>query len=106
MGLNNTIVGSSVTQANLVDRSGTITTNNTSQQVAAANPNRTYFFFENVSNAAMWVNFGSAATLTQPSILVSANGGSFVFEGPTVSSDAVFVICANAGKAFTAKEAP
>lgn len=105
MGLDNPSASvTSVSQVTLTDRSGTITTANVSQQVAAANPARTYFFFDNVSDKPMWINFGSAATATQPSIQVSV-GGSFVFEGPTVSSESVFVLCAAATRAFTAKEA-
>lgn len=89
----------------LTDRSGTLAAGATSQAVAAANAARKYFFFENVSDTDMWINFGVAAVANQPSILVLANGGSFTMEGAFVSNQAVNVICATIGKAYTAKEA-
>lgn len=92
-----------VTAVPLTDRSGIIATANTSQQIAAANPDRKIFIFANVSDKPMWINFGAVATLTQPSFLISA-GGSMSWEGATVTSDTVHVISPNAGKAFTAKE--
>lgn len=93
----------SVTAVPLTDRSGTITVANTSQQVAAANPDRKIFIFANVSDKPMWINFGVVANIGQPSFLINA-GGSMTWEGSTVTSDAVNVISPNAGKAFTAKE--
>lgn len=104
MGLQTPSSVASVSQVTLTDRSGTTTTANVSQQVAAANSTRTYFLFVNNSGSPMWINFGTAATLSQPSILVAQNGGSFVMEGPTISSEAIFVICNASGKSFTAKE--
>lgn len=92
-----------VTAVPLTDRSGTITVANTSQQIAAANADRNYFIFQNISDKPMWINFGAVANASQPSFRIDP-GGSQSWEGATLTSDAVNVFCANAGKAFTAKE--
>jgi hypothetical protein len=101
--IDNPVSVTTVSQVSVVDKSGTIAVANTSQVVAAANPSRTYFVFQNVSDKVMWLNFGGAATLTQPSLQINP-GGSITISGPTVVSDSVNVIGPNAGKAFTAKE--
>lgn len=89
----------------LTDRSGTMTLGGTSQQLAAANATRKYFFFENVSAEDMWINFGSAAVANQPSIRVLHDGGSFTMEGSFVSNQTINVVSATTTSAFTAKEA-
>ncbi|MDO8614615.1 MAG: hypothetical protein Q7T33_02625 [Dehalococcoidia bacterium] len=86
------------------DRSSTITTGGTSQQVMAANSSRKYLFFQNVSDTDMWINFGTAAVATQPSIYVKTLTG-YVLEGSFVDTQALNVLCATTGKAYTAKEA-
>lgn len=102
--IDNPVSVTTVSQVSPTDRSGTITAANTSQVVAAANPSRTFFMFQNVSDKVMWLNFGAAATQTQPSFQINP-GGSITLSGPTIISDAVNVIGPNTGKAFTAKEA-
>lgn len=89
--------------ADFTDRSGTITTGATSQQVAAANTARRYLVFQNHSDTDMWVNFGVAAVATQPSIKLVANGGAYEPLVPPIGT--VNVICASSGKAYTCKEA-
>lgn len=101
--IDNPVSAVSVTQVSVVDKSGTITAANTSQVVAAANPSRTYFLFQNVSDKVMWVNFSAAATAGQPSMQINP-GGSITLSGPTIVSDAINVLSPNVGKAFTAKE--
>lgn len=93
------------TQVTLTDRSGTLTAANTSQQLAPANPGRRYLLIENLASEVMWINFGAAATQSEPSIQLAANGGTFVMEGSVVSTEAVYVIATTAGHAWTAKEA-
>ena len=95
----------SPTAGTLTDRSGTLTTAATSQQIAPANPSRRYLLIQNVSTTeVMWVNFTTAATQSEPSILLGANGGSLVMEASAVSTEAVNVIGASAGHPWTAKE--
>lgn len=89
--------------ASYTDGSGTIAVAATSQQVFAANSARKYFFFLNLSDTDMWINFGTPAVASQPSIKIPANGG--YFEPLVVSDDAVNVICGSNTKAFTAKQA-
>lgn len=88
----------------LTDGSDTITTGGVSQQIFAAKTGRKYFFFENVSSGDLWINFGGAATVAQPSIKVVANG-SFVMECMFISDQAIHVIGATTGQEFSAKEA-
>lgn len=91
------------TRGSLTDGSGTIASGGASQQIFAANTSRKYFFFENVSSGDLWINFGVAAVINQPSIKVLANG-SFVMEASYVSDQAINVIGATTGQAFTAKQ--
>ena len=88
----------------LIDRSGTITLGGTAQSLAPANANRKYFIFQNISAANLYINFTAAAVASQPSITIAA-GGSYVMESSFVSSEAISVIGATTGQAFTAKEA-
>lgn len=90
-------------RGSLTDGSGTITTGGTSQQIFASNTARKYLLFVNVSSEDLWINFGTAAVVTQPSIKVVPNG-SFVMEGFFVSTQTVNVIGATTGSAFTAKQ--
>jgi hypothetical protein len=87
----------------LADRSGTLTTGGTSQQLAAANTTRKYLLIQNVSTTDLWINFTTAAVVGQPSIKVVA-GGNFVMESSFVSNEAVNIIGPTTGQAFTAKE--
>lgn len=92
------------TQGALTDRSGTIAVGGTSQEMAAANAARRYLFVENVSAADLWIDFGSDAEASQPSILIPTRAA-FVMEGSFISTQAVNIIGATTGQAFTAKEA-
>ena len=89
----------------LTDHSGTIATGGVAQAVVVANAARKYLFFENVSDTDMWINFTATAVAAQPSILIKANGGSYIMESAFVSNEAVSVMCATTGKAFVYKEA-
>lgn len=87
----------------LQDRSGTITAGGVSQQLAPANATRKYLVVENVSSETLWINFGVAAVQAQPSIKILPNGY-FFMENSFVSNEAVNIIGATTGSAFTAKE--
>lgn len=88
--------------ATYADGSGTITAGGTSQVVFAANASRRYLLIQNNSDQDMWVNFGIAAVVSQPSVKVAANGG--FFEPLVVPASSVTIIGATTGKAFTAKQ--
>jgi hypothetical protein len=90
----------------LTDNSGTTSaTSNTSTTVMAANASRKYLLIQNVATSAtMWINFTTAATKSQPSIMLSA-GASFSMEGGFVSTEAVTIICSLASQGYTAKQA-
>ena len=91
------------TRGALTNRSGSITTGGTSQQLAAANAVRNYLFIENVSANDIWFNFGTAAVVDQPSIRLLP-GQSFSMEGSFVSTEVVNIISATTGDKFVAKE--
>ena len=88
----------------LTDRSGTITTGGTAQQLAPVNVTRRYLFVENVGTAILWINFTTTAVQSQPSIEIPA-GYSFVMEDGFVSTELMSIIGPTTGQAFTAKEA-
>lgn len=94
-------VFSSGYQGTFTDRSGQATV--ASSQVAAANANRRYFFISNISNAIIWINFGTAATTASPSIPLNA-GDSFVMEANFINTESVNVIAASGTRDYVAKE--
>jgi hypothetical protein len=87
----------------LTDRSGSITTGGTAQQLAAANATRKYLLIQNISAGDLWLNFTTTAVSDQPSIKLTP-GSSFSMEGSYVSTEAVSVIGATTGQKFTSKE--
>lgn len=91
----------------LIDGSGTIAVGGAAQEVFPANTGRQYLLIQNVSDGDLWVDFGTDAVVSQPSIKVAA-GASLEFSvGGTgvVPTAAVSIIGATSTKAFTAKEA-
>lgn len=91
-------------QGTLTDRSGTVTTGGTAQTLAGANSSRKYLLIVNDSaSETLWFNFTTTAVASQPSIPIQPNG-SFVMEASYVSTEAVSVIAATTGHAFSAKE--
>jgi hypothetical protein len=91
----------------LTDRSGTVTTGGTSQQLAPANSNRKYLFIENPTTAteALYINFTSAASTAGNSSISISPGGSLTMTAATyVSQEAVTVTAATSAHGFTAKE--
>lgn len=90
----------------LIDASGTITSGGTAQTAAAARQDRRYLLLQNCSDTDMWVNFGTTAVATQPSIKVVA-GASIEFSAAqgVCPRGLVSVIGAVTGKIFTLKEA-
>lgn len=92
-------------RGSFTDRSGSIATGGTSQQVAAANTSRNYILIQNVSAGDLWVNFGVAAVEDQPSIKVlSGLSLEYGAAGGFVPTDAVNVRGATTGQKYTAKE--
>jgi len=92
------------TQGTLTDRSGTIATGGVAQTVCAANGSRQYLLFENVSDADLWINFTTTAVLNEPSFRIVSKG-SLVMESSFITTEALSVIGANTGQAYTCKEA-
>lgn len=88
----------------LVDRSGTITLGGTSQQLTPANPDRCYFYFQNLATEDLYINFTTAAGVNTAGSFRVCPGASFFKEGSYVSSEAANVIGATTGSVFTCKE--
>lgn len=97
----------------LTDGSGSIAAAGTSQQVFAAKTDRRYFIVQNPASASsqgiataepLFVNFGAAATETEPSIELSP-GDIFAMEDGFIDTEAINVIAATVGHKFTSKEA-
>lgn len=86
------------------DRSGTIAAGGTSQQVAAALSTRKWLVVQNLSAEDLYLNFGTAAVQTQPSIRL-APGGSYENPPHFCPSGTINIIGATTGSVFTAKEA-
>lgn len=89
--------------ASFKDRSGTLAAGATAQQLAPESANRRYLLVQNLSTGDLWINFGVDAVQNQPSIKILPDGV-FAMEGAFVSGDAVSIIGATLGQAFTAKE--
>lgn len=83
------------------DRSGSITTGGTAQQLAASNANRAGLSGQNISTGDLWVNEvgGTAAVDTAGSYKVPAGAG---FEVAT--SNAISIVGDTTGQKFTATE--
>ena len=94
-------------QVTFVDRSGSITSGGTAQQVCAQNLNRKYLLFQNQSTHSMYIDFGTLAVNGQPSILILPNG-SYEMDGynAVVNTSSVSVYGGTTSDAFCAKETP
>lgn len=89
----------------VTDRSGTIATGGTSQQLAATNGNRQYLLVQNPCSATedLFVNFTAAATTTGNSVELTPCG-TLSMESSFVSTEQVNVIAATTGHVFVSKE--
>ena len=90
----------------LTDRSGTVATGTTSQQLMAANANRKYLLIENASSTeSLFINFTSAASVSAAgSIELVKGGSSFIMEGEFVTTEQINVTATTTAHAYIAKE--
>ena len=95
------------------NRSGSIATANTSQQLAAANGSRRRLFIQNPYNAAgqgigaaesLYINFTSSAVVNDGDSIEILSGASFDTGTGPVSTELVNIVAATAGHKFIAKE--
>lgn len=84
------------------DRSGTITTGGTAQDVYAAGLVKNSVFFQNVSDTDMRIEFGGNASSTAGR-LIPANGGAYETPASHVPAGKLSVYCATTGKRFICK---
>ena len=85
------------------DRSGSMTTGGTSQQVAAANTSRNAFEFQNISSETMWIRYGSAAAADTAGNFKVLPDAVHYMSG-FISTQAINVVSATTGSKFTAVE--
>lgn len=90
--------------ASIQDASGSIQAASTSQTVVGSAQTRAYLFFQNISTADMWLDFGGALMSVGHGIYVPPNG-SLVYENSFVPNDQLNVISATQGAAYTCKYA-
>lgn len=98
------VIGINYTNASNLD----IDTGGASQQVFAANADRTGLIIQNISNEPLWVDFDATAVADTPSIMLIGGGlGILQFPDSTgrVEKGAVNIIGATTGQKFVAKEA-
>lgn len=82
------------------DYSGTVAAGAAAQQVVAADTARSYFLFQNLSSADLYLRFTGTASAGAGSLKIPA-GGSYVLDGGFVSSQAASVYGATTGQAYT-----
>lgn len=88
----------------LTDNSAAITTGGAAQQGLAANPARAYWILQNLSAGDLWYSFtGSAAVNGAGSFKLTA-GGTAVADPLFISTQALSIVGALAGQAFTLQE--
>jgi hypothetical protein len=85
------------------DKSGTITTAATAQQLAAANANRRGFLIHNISAGDLWINELGTAAAVQPSLKLTA-GTYYEYPAHGVPAGAISIFGGTAGQAWTARE--
>ncbi len=91
-------------QGAVTDRSGTITTGGTAQQMMAGNASRRYLVIQNLDAIEdLWFNFTTTAVASEPSLKLAA-GQAFSMDGSFVSTEAVSVIAATNAHAWASKE--
>lgn len=91
------------TGGTLTDRSGTITTGGTAQQLAAANTSRRGYLIQNNSTGDLWINTLATAVASQPSFKVPA-GAYFETPSTMLATGAISIFGATTGQAFSARE--
>lgn len=79
-----------------VDASALIAQANVAQQLLATDQDRHYLFIQNVDSVDLWVDYGKAAVLDWPSILLSP-GDNLTEEGNFVSGETVSIISSKVG---------
>jgi hypothetical protein len=87
----------------LTDRSGTIATGGTAQQLMTSNAARLGFSVQNLSSGDLWINPLSTAAASQPSLKLLPGA---YFESPAGygATGAISIFGATTSQAFSAKE--
>lgn len=91
------------TRGSPINRSGSITTGGTSQQLAAVKADRVHFEFQNISDEDQYINFDAAAVADSNSFKI-VPGGSYNNPPQFCPNGTITVIGATTGKKFVAKE--
>lgn len=97
--------GGAISPISEVDLSGTITLGGTSQALAAGNTSRRGFWVQNISAGNLAINtLGGGASLTLPGSIVLVPGALYEMPVDGVSGNAIEIIGATTGQAFTSME--
>lgn len=91
-------------QGTPTDRSSTLTTGGTAQQLAAANTSRKYLLVQNQSSGYLYIRFTGTATQDQTSLRIES-GGSYENPPHYCPTSAVSIIGATTGQAWHSVEA-
>lgn len=89
--------------ATYTDRSGTITTGGTAQQLAASNAARRGFWIQNNSSGDLWINTLATAVQLQPSLKI-VSGALYEVPYGGCPTGAISIIGATTAQAFSAVE--
>ena len=87
--------------ASPVNISGTITTGGTAQTLSAVKTTPRRFAIQNLSAGDLWINTKATAVAGSPSLRISSGA---YYESPYATTNAISIIGATGGQAFTAEE--
>lgn len=85
------------------DGSGTITTGGSSQQIFAANADRSLLIVQNISANPLYVNFGAAAIVDSNSVKLNPDD-KLILTGEGAPSESINIVGSTGGDSFVAKE--
>lgn len=101
------VVTTQLSNSSYTDRSGTITSGGTAQQLCASNSTRKKLYVINTDDTgtseSLWINFTTTAVRAHPSIELKV-GAQWAEDASACSNEAVSVIATTTGHAWTAKE--
>ena len=99
----NVLLSSLQAQGTLTNRSGTVTTGGTAQQLMPSNTSRKGFSVQNLSTGDLWFNSLGTAAASQPSMKL-VSGAYFETPAGYGATGGISIFGATTGQAFSARE--